>query len=136
MNATLSTSENSILDIEFELKTCHRHFSAVWIQLYERGFPVVHQKTQRGTTSSPKTHQVPKECLIKKGNSFSITLPSTKKSCSFPLMDLMECKVYNVEMIPIYQGFQGQSSITDITVPPKVKSSINSIIMYIVLSLK
>ncbi len=65
--------------------------------------------------------QVSRGCLTKKGDIFSITLPSTKKDCFFPLVDLVECKIYNMKLIPIYQGFQGQSpTVNKISVPPQV----------------
>lgn len=65
--------------------------------------------------------QIPKECLNKTDDEFSITLPSSAKApCTFSLTGLMECKVYNVEIIPIYFSLQGQPSIVEITVPPLV----------------
>ena len=67
--------------------------------------------------------QIPKECLNKTDDEFSITLPTKAKArqCTFSLASLTECKVYNVEIIPIFFSLQGQSSVVEITVPPQVK---------------
>lgn len=69
--------------------------------------------------------QIPKQCWKKKGNVFWLTLPSSSKApCSFPLINLMECKIYGVDFIPMFFTLQGQPVFTDITVPPQVKNLI------------
>ena len=124
--ATLN--ENGTVTVEFELKSCHKHFGAVWLVLDDQyATPIVYDSSNiRKTDSQPSSSvlQVPKDCLTKRGNVFSLNWPSptARRSCSFPLIPLLECRVYSIEIIPIFQGFQGQSSTVTITVPPRVSA--------------
>ena len=121
--ATLN--ENGTVTVEFELKTCHRHFVAVWLVLDDgQRTPIVYVSPnirKRNPQLSSSIFQVPKDCLTKRGNIFSLNWPSpARRSCSFPLIQLLECRVYSIEIIPIFQGFQGQPSTASFTVPPRV----------------
>lgn len=122
VNATLNDHSvgrlSTWLKIEFELKSCHKHFTALWIELYE---PRSDDNFGTSLKYDSRFMKISKDCLTKRGDTFSITLPSAKKDCIFPLMDLVECKTYNMKLIPIYQGFQGQSPpVIYIPVPPQV----------------
>ncbi|XP_046442290.1 uncharacterized protein LOC124192838 [Daphnia pulex] len=102
---------NKTLTIQFELKNCQKYWAAVWIRISLRN-------EQANRKSILK---IPKDCMMKSENVFSLTLPLTdESSCMFPLVEMIECKVYSVEIIPVYLTLQGQSSSVEITVPPEV----------------
>lgn len=115
---------NGTVTVEFELKTCQKHFAAVWLLLEDRrATPIVYNGMRNKRMDDPSSSilQVPKDCLTRRGNVFSLTWPSpARRSCSFPLIPLMECRVYSIEILPIFQGFQGQSQTVTFTVPPLV----------------
>ena len=110
--ATLN--QNKTLTIQFELKNCQTYWVAVWIGISLR--------SEQVNRESGNILKIPKECMTKSENVFSLTLPSTDESssCTFPLVELMECKVYTVKIIPVYLTLQGQPSSVEITVPPEV----------------
>ena len=114
---------NNTLTIQFELKTCQKYWKAVWIRISIRN-EFIHLRSEsssRENDSSLELLHVPKECLKKRGDTFWLSLPSNGKvPCFFPLVKLMECKVYNIDIIPIYFTLHGQPSSVEITVPPHV----------------
>ncbi|KAI9562182.1 hypothetical protein GHT06_013147 [Daphnia sinensis] len=115
-------NENGTLSVQFELKSCQKYWQAVWIRISLRNeFMILRSTKSSKQQDSHLTLRIPKECLKKSGNVFSFNLPSTSKGpCSFPMAGLTECKVYTIEIIPIYLTLLGQPSVVDITVPPQL----------------
>lgn len=110
---------NNTLTVQFELKNCQKYWTAVWIRVSVRSDFVDLRSSEKNETSY--IAQIPKQCLKRNETAFWITLPSIAKApCFFPLLDLLECKVYTVDVIPIYLALQGQASFLEITVPPQV----------------
>lgn len=128
-------NENGTLTIQFEMKSCQKYWQAVWIRIFVRNEFVIARNTKNSKQKddSHLSLRLPKECLNNSGNIVSFTLPATSKgSCFFPLADLMECKIYTVEIIPIYLSLHGQPSTVDFTVPPRVTAFIKiSLIQFI-----
>jgi hypothetical protein len=121
--ATLNPDKT--LTVQFQLNSCKKYWISVWIRISLRNELMIlrSRKNSKAKDDSHLVLQVPKECFNQTGDEYSITLPSKAKApCTFPLARLMECKVYNVEIIPIYVSLQGQPSIVEITVPPQVNS--------------
>jgi hypothetical protein len=117
---------NKTLTIQFELKNCQKYWAAVWIRISLRN----EQANRKNIL------KIPKDCMMKSENIFSLTLPLTdESSCMFPLVEMIECKVYSVEIIPVYLTLQGQSSSVEITVPPEVISS-NALFFQIIIKLQ
>ena len=112
--ATLNS--NKTLTVKFELKNCQRYWTAVWIQIWAQK-ELTSGDEQKGNRT---VLQIPKECLQKRGNLFWLALPLNAKACSFPLVELLGCKVYTVDITPIYFTLQGRSSSVQFTVPPEV----------------
>ena len=128
-NPQATLNSNNYLTVQFELKTCHKHLTAVWYRISARKDIINRQN--RGITDNGHLQtflQIPKHCLIETiDNIFSITLPTTEQAadgCSFPLMVLEECKIYSVDIIPIYLALQGQSATVDVTTQPMVWCSV------------
>lgn len=118
-------NENGTLSVQFELRSCQKYWQAVWIRISLRNeFMILRDTKSSKQKNSHLTIRIPKECLKKSENVFSFNLPSTSKGpCSFPLASLTECKIYTVEIIPIYLTLLGQPSVVEITVPPRVTTS-------------
>ena len=112
------------LTVKFELNSCQKYWVSVWIRISLRNeFLIIRSGKKSNAKDDNYFFQIPKECLNKTDDEFSITLPTKAKArqCTFSLASLTECKVYNVEIIPIFFSLQGQSSVVEITVPPQVK---------------
>lgn len=115
-------NENGTLSVQFELRSCQKYWQAVWIRISLRNeFMILRDTKSSKQKNSHLTIRIPKECLKKSENVFSFNLPSISKGpCSFPLASLTECKIYNVEIIPIYLTLLGQPTVVEITVPPRL----------------
>ena len=117
---------NNYLTVQFDLRTCRKHLTAVWYRISAKKDVINRQNSGINTDDGllQTFLQVPKHCLMEASdNTFSITLPATEQEadgCSFPLMVLEECKVYSVDIIPIYLALQGQSATVDVTTQPMV----------------
>lgn len=125
---------NKTLTVQFELKNCFKYWVGVWIRVSVRPeFMDLSNETGIETTKNQIVVQIPKQCWKRKGNVYSLTLPSNSRApcslhshCSFPFMiKLKECKIYSVDFIPIYLTLQGQPTFANITVPPQVKKAFN-----------
>ncbi len=109
---------NKTLTLQFEVKNCQKYWTAVWIKIFVQNEVTI---TSGEKKSTQFVLQIPKDCLKKRGNVFGLTLPSiANKACTFPLIELSECKVYTVEITPIYLTLQGRPSSVEFTVPPEV----------------
>ncbi|XP_046645192.1 uncharacterized protein LOC124335776 isoform X3 [Daphnia pulicaria] len=129
--ATLNPDKT--LTVQFELNSCKKYWISVWIRISLRNELMI-LRSRKNSKAKDDKHlvlQVPKECFNKTGDEYSITLPSKAKApCTFPLARLMECKVYNVEIIPIYVSLQGQPSIVEITVPPQLAGNSTDLVSF------
>lgn len=123
----MTLNPNTSLTVQFEFKNCQKYWTAVWIRVSVRSDFINPKRREKNDTSY--IAQIPKQCLMKNGNAFWITLPSSAKiPCIFPLIELLECKVYTVDVIPIYLALQGQASFLEVTVPPQVTIKRNCLI--------
>jgi hypothetical protein len=115
---------NESLEIKWPLYSaaCLKFSSGVWIRIYQ-------QSTEIDYKLQPETSLfVPQKCLKKNfETSYSIVLlPSSsnekKNSCAFSLArNLIQCRVYAIEVIPNFQSLRGSKTLrTEIVVPPKV----------------
>ena len=84
-HATLNP--NKTLTIQFEFRNCQNYWDAVWIRISLRN--------EQANRESRNILKIPKGCMMKSENVFSLTLPLTdESSCIFPLVEMKECKVY------------------------------------------
>ncbi|XP_057364884.1 uncharacterized protein LOC130685586 [Daphnia carinata] len=123
-------NENGTLSVQFELRSCQKYWQAVWIRISLRNeFTILRHTKSFKQMDSHLTVRIPKECLKKSGNVFSFNLPSSSKGpCSFPLASLVECKVYTIEIIPIYLTLLGQPSVVEITVLPRLTGNTTDLV--------
>ncbi|XP_046457252.1 uncharacterized protein LOC124204252 [Daphnia pulex] len=114
---------NESLEIKWPLYSaaCLKFSSGVWIRIYQ-------QSTENDYKLQPETSLfVPQKCLKKNfETSYSIVLlpfssNEKKNSCAFSLArNLIQCRVYVIEVIPNFQSLRGSKTLrTEIVVPPK-----------------
>ena len=126
INPQAILSSNNSLTIQFELKSCEKYLTAAWIRISAKT-EILYRQNHGITADNDHLQfflQVPKRCLQKlNDNTFSFTLPATEQidaGCLFPLIALEECRIYSVDITPIYLTLQGQISTVNVTVPPMV----------------
>ncbi|EFX72251.1 hypothetical protein DAPPUDRAFT_110979 [Daphnia pulex] len=114
---------NESLEIKWPLYSaaCLKFSSGVWIRVYQ-------QAPEGDYNLQPETSlYVPQKCIKKNfETSYSIVLlPSSSNeknnSCAFSLArNLIQCRVYVIEVIPNFQSLRGSKTLrTEIVVPPK-----------------
>jgi hypothetical protein len=124
--AVVASLFNESLEITWPILSaeCMKFSSGVWIRVYQQS-PEVDYKLQPETSL-----YVPQKCLKKNfETSYSIVLlPSSsnekKNSCAFSLArNLIQCRAYDIEIIPNFQSLRGKTLRTEIVVPPKIKKN-------------
>lgn len=112
---------NKSLTLQFELRNCRKYWTSVLILIKKKSIDMMNVRSAESFDSRSNL-VVPISCLEKRGNAFSLNLPSdTNAPCSFPMFKMMECEVYSIDIVPIYYTLQGQLSNLEFTVPPEVR---------------
>lgn len=105
------------LSIQFQLKTCLKYWTSAWVNISEKN-----------NLGSSFFFRIPNECFNKNGSFYSIEFPSNISSkCAFQLLPLTNCKIYQIEIRPIFWELQGTSTVTEVIILPD--EVINSIII-------
>jgi hypothetical protein len=125
--AVVASLFNESLEITWPILSaeCIKFSSGVWIRVYQQA-PEIDYKLQPETSL-----YVPQKCLKKnfETSRYSIVLlPSSSNeknnSCAFSLArNLIQCRVYVIEVIPNFQSLRGKTLRTEIVVPPKMKKN-------------
>lgn len=116
---------NKSFTLQFTMRNCQKYWTSLWILIKTPSIDIL---DDAGSIRSNSILTVPKACFKKRGNVFWVNLPSNAKApCAFSTLKVMECEVYNIEIIPIYYTLQGKPYKLQFTMPPEVHNIILNI---------